>query len=68
LDHVVIFNDRHLRRILPSYLEYHHRTRTHLPLAKDCPKPRPIVPRKIGKVVAISQVGRLHHRYERRAA
>jgi len=68
LDHVVIFNERHLRRILPSYVEYYHRTRTHLSLAKDCPDPRPIEPLRIGRVVAIPQVGGLHHRYERLVA
>jgi hypothetical protein len=36
LDHVVIFNERHLRRVLSSYVDYHHRTRTHLTLDKDC--------------------------------
>ena len=29
--------------------------------------PRPIIPRRIGKVVEIPQVGGLHHRYERLA-
>jgi hypothetical protein len=67
LDHVVIFNEHHLRRVLPSCLEYYHRTRTHLSLDKDCPEARPIMPRRIGKVVAIPQVGGLHHRYERLA-
>ena len=40
------------------------RTRTHLSLDKDCPDSRPITPRGIGKVIAITQVGGLHHRYE----
>jgi transposase InsO family protein len=68
LDHIVIFNQRHLRRVLSSYTDYYHRTRTHLSLDKDCPDSRPIMPRKIGKVVAIPKVGGLHHRYERLAA
>ena len=68
LDHLVIFNERHLRRGLSTYVDYYHRTRTHLSLDKDCPEPRPIMPRRIGKVIAISQVGGLHHRYERLAA
>jgi len=68
LDHVVIFNERHLRRILPSYVDYYHRTRTHLSLDKDCPHPCPIQPPKIGRVVSIPQVCGLHHRYERLAA
>ena len=68
LDYCVIFNVRHLRRVLPSYLDYYHRTRTHLSLGKDCPDPRPVQPRRIGKVVEIAQAGGLHHRYERLAA
>src|SRR5271163_2091852 len=68
LDHIVIFNERHLRRVLSSYVDYYQGTRTHLSLDKDCPEPRPIMPRRIGKVIAISQVGGLHHRYERLAA
>jgi len=51
-----------------SYVDYYQRTRTHLSLDKDCPDPRPILPRRIGKVIAIPQVGGLHHRYERLAA
>ncbi len=30
LDHVIVLGERHLRRILKSYLEYYHRSRTHL--------------------------------------
>ena len=68
LDHCMIFNERHLRRILSSYVDYYQRTRTYLSLDKDCPDSRPIMPRRIGKVVAIPKVGGLHHRYERLAA
>ncbi len=66
LDHVVILNRRHLIRILKDYFVYYHRSRTHLALAKDAPEPREVMSR--GKVIAISQVGGLHHRYERLAA
>jgi putative transposase len=68
LDHIVIFNERHLRRVLSSYVDYYQRTRTHLSLDKDCPEPRPVMQRKIGKVITIPQVGGLHYRYERLAA
>jgi transposase InsO family protein len=68
LDHIVIFNERHLRRVLSSYVDYYQRTRTHLSLDKDCPDSRPVMPPRIGKVVAIPQVSGLHHRYERLAA
>jgi transposase InsO family protein len=68
LDHVIVFNERHLRRVLVSYVHYYHCSRTHLSLAKDCPEPRPIRPPSHGKVIANAQVGGLHHRYERLAA
>jgi transposase InsO family protein len=68
LDHIVIFNERHLRRVLSSYIDYYQRTRTHLSLDKDCPDSRPNQHRSVGRVVAIPKVGGLHHRYERLAA
>jgi putative transposase len=68
LDHLIVFNERHLRRVLSSYQDYYHRTRTHLSLMKDCPDSRPVHPPTRGKVIAIPQVGGLHHRYERLAA
>ncbi len=45
LDHMVIFNERHLRRVLSSYVDYYQRTRTHLSLDKDCPDSRRLVAR-----------------------
>jgi putative transposase len=68
LDHVIIFSERHLRRVLSSYFQYHHDTRTHLSLGKECPRPRPIQFPLAGNIIAFPEVGGLHHRYERRAA
>jgi hypothetical protein len=68
LDHVIVFHEGSLRRILRSYFEYYHQSRTDLSLAKDSPEPRAIQPVEMGRVVAVPQVGGLHHRYERRAA
>lgn len=68
LDYLIIFNERHLRRVLSSYKDYYHRTRTHLSLDTDCPHLRPIQPRWSGHVISLPQVGGLHHRYERIAA
>ncbi len=68
LDYVVVFNERHLRRVLSSYAYYYHCTRIHLSLDKDCPVTRPVHPPKRGKVIAMARVGGLHHRYERFAA
>jgi len=42
LDHVIVINDKHLRRILKSYLGYYHDSRSHLSLDKDAPVTRRI--------------------------
>jgi hypothetical protein len=68
LDHVIIVNERHLRRVLSSYFQYHHHARTHLSLHKDSARPRRVQLRSAGNIIAFSEVGGLHHRYERRAA
>ncbi len=68
LDHVVILNEISLRRHLVSYLDYYHGTRSHLSLGKDSPDGRAVQPPEMGKIFALSKVGGLHHRYERRAA
>jgi hypothetical protein len=62
----VVLNRRHLSKVLKKYFTYYHQSRTHLALQKDAPEPRKIMSQ--GKIVAIPQVGGLHHRYERRAA
>ena len=67
LDHMIVFNKRCLCRDLKMFLDYYHRSRTHLALAKDSPEPRPIQTADAGRIVAIPQVGGLHRRYERRA-
>ena len=68
LDQVIVLSERHLRRVLASYLDYYHQSRTHLSLSKDSPVPRPIQPAETGEIIAFPQVGGLHHRYERLAA
>jgi transposase InsO family protein len=68
LDHVIVLNDRHLMRLLKSYLSYYHRLRTHLSLEMDCPEPRTTQPPEWGSVRSVPEVGGLHHHYERIAA
>ena len=63
LDHVVVFGEQHLRRILKSYATYYNEVRTHLSLTKDAPIPRPS--QGIGRVVSLPFLGGLHHRYVR---
>src|SRR5262245_11913454 len=66
LDHVIVFDEKSLRCTLRSYFSYYHRSRVHLSLNKDSPDSRPV--QSIGEVIAIPEVGGLHHRYERHAA
>jgi transposase InsO family protein len=65
LDHVVVLNEAHLRRLLASYAGYYHNARTHLSLEKDAPIPRTIHPPEGGTVTALPMVGGLHHQYVR---
>jgi Integrase core domain len=67
LDHVVVLNETHLRRLLSQYLIYYHRART-LSLDKDTPEPRPVERPDQGGIVEMPMVGGLHHQYTRRAA
>jgi hypothetical protein len=64
---MIVLNEHHLRRILSSYLEYYHGSRTHLSLDRNSPIAREIEPPERGSVMAIPQVGGLHHRYCRAA-
>jgi putative transposase len=67
LDHVIVLNEGHLMRILTSYLNYYHHSRTHLSLVQNAPGPHRVEPPNQGRVIAIPQVGGLHHRYTRAA-
>ena len=66
LEYVVVLNDRHLIRLVRAYLEYYHQDRCHLGMEKDSPTGRQIErrPSATTKVVALTRVGGLHHRYE----
>jgi len=68
LDHVIVFGEGSFCRTLSSYFFYYDRTRPHLSLEKDAPEPRHLQPPELGRVLALREVGGLHHRYERCAA
>ena len=53
LDHVIVLDEQHLRRILRKYVDYYHSCRTHLSLEKDAPEPRRVESPAMGKVSAI---------------
>jgi transposase InsO family protein len=67
LDYVIVFNEAHLLRILTDYFAYYHEARTHLSLERNAPVPRRVEPPSQGRVIALPQVGGLHHRYTRAA-
>jgi Integrase core domain len=62
-DHMIVFNEAHLRRILSKYACYYNEVRTHLALGKDTPCTRPI--ERFGDIIAQPILGGLHHRYAR---
>jgi transposase InsO family protein len=66
-DHLIVLGENHLRRILTSYRTYYNETRTHLSLVRNSPLPRSVELPSKGNVVAIPQVGGLHHQYSRAA-
>ena len=65
LDHAITLNERHLKRLMSSYLLYYHEDRTHLGLAKDTPAGRATEIRSTGesKIQSFPRLGGLHHRY-----
>ena len=68
LEHVIVFNERSLQRILRSYVDYYQNFRRHLSLGKDAPTTRDVQPPEFGRVIEMPVVGELHHRYLRKAA
>jgi transposase InsO family protein len=64
LDHVIVLNERHLRRLLGDYVRYYHEDRTHLGLEKDTPDGRVATSQPSShKVISLRRLGGLHHRY-----
>jgi hypothetical protein len=63
LDHVIVLGERHLRRLLRDYADYHNTWRTHLGLDKDTPVTRSVHRR--GTITAVPKLGGLHHAYIR---
>jgi transposase InsO family protein len=69
LDHVVVLDERHLRRLLREYVEYYNRERVHSSIS-DSPEGRSVErrPEEPATVTALRRVGGLHHRYTWRQA
>jgi len=65
-DHMIVFSENHLRRVLQSYFDYYNNDRTHLGLDKETPMERQISSRASpsAKLIELPRVSGLHHRYE----
>lgn len=62
LNHVIVLNEAHLRRLLKEYVVYYNEDRTHLSLEKDTPIVRQISPKPCDKahVISLPRVGGGH--------
>ena len=69
LDHVIVLDEKHLRRLLRDYVSYYNTERVHTS-RKDSPTGRQVEnrPATAGQVIALPRVGALHHRYAWREA
>jgi len=65
LDHVIVLNERHLKRLMREYIRYYHEDRTHLGLAKDMPDGRLVERDSVRerRIQSFARLGGLHHRY-----
>lgn len=65
LDHVIVLNERHCKRLITEYIRYYHDDRTHLGLNKQTPSDRRAAKGPIAnaRVNSIPRLGGLHHRY-----
>jgi transposase InsO family protein len=63
LDHLIVFDEAQLRRVLKTYASYYNKIRTHLSLDKNAPDIRR--PHKRGAIANVPILGGLHHQYVR---
>jgi transposase InsO family protein len=61
LDHMIVFGEAHLRRILGKYAVYYNKSRVHCSLDKDAPFHRAI--ERLGVILSRPVLGGLHHQY-----
>jgi transposase InsO family protein len=66
LDHAIVVNERHLKRLMNEYLRYYHEDRTHLVPAKETPAGREAARTSDTHrgIVSTPRFAGLHHRYD----
>jgi len=68
LDHLVVFGERHLARVLREYVAYFNRARPHQGLGQALPEPSAEdTGSRSGPIRAVPVLGGLHHTYHRAA-
>ncbi len=70
LNHVIIFNEEHLRDLMKQYTEYYNNDRCHLSVGRGSPVGREIMSKasESTEIIALPRLGGLHHRYELKKA
>jgi transposase InsO family protein len=63
LDHLIIVDERHLRKLRREYADYYNGLRTHLSLNKDAPLGRPV--QSHGALRQLPHFSGLHHSFVR---
>jgi len=67
-DHVIVLNERHLKRLMSSYLDYYHPRRTRQSLNRDAPDGREVQAAQACNVIEFPAAHGLHHVYLTKAA
>ena len=68
LDKILILNERHLHRVLATYVDYYNHARPHQGLDQECPVPLVRNTAREGPVERRDILGGVLHDYSRRAA
>jgi putative transposase len=72
LDHVIVLNESHARRLIRDYISYYHSGRIHDAFEKETPAIRAVSPKpgSSANLVSPPRIGGLHHRcsWEKQAA
>jgi putative transposase len=66
LDHLIVVNERHLKRLMDEYVYYYHEDRTHVGLEKQTPSGHETAMESdIGsRVISMSRLDGMHYRYD----